>query len=68
MEILILGILLNKKMISNELQFKFHLLEMVAFEEYKKSTPEEKEKIVSQLGRFEADEIIKEIEEKARLL
>lgn len=41
---------------------------MVAFEEYKKSTPEEKEKIVSQLGRFEADEIIKEIEEKARLL
>jgi len=68
MEILIPGILLNKKMISNELQFKFHLLEMMAFEEYKKASPKEKEKIVSQLGRFEADEIIKEIEEKARLL
>lgn len=68
MEILILGILLTKKMISNELQFKFHLLEMAAFEEYKKATPEEKEKIVSQLGRFEADEIIKEIEKKSKLL
>ena len=55
-------------MISNELQFKFHLMEMMCFEEYKKASPEEKEKIVSQLGKFEADEITKEIEEKAKLL
>lgn len=49
-------------MISAALQFKFHILEMSVFEEWKKANKKDKEKIVKKLGRYEADEIIKEIE------
>ena len=55
-------------MISPELQFKFHLLGMAVFEDWKKAGPEERDEIAKKLGEYEAEEIIKEINAKAKLL
>jgi len=52
-------------MISPQLQWKFNILEMMVFQDYQKAGPKEKEKIVEKLARYEADEIIKEINREA---
>jgi len=49
-------------MISQELQSKFQILEMIAFEKWKKASPKEKKNITKKLGEYEAKMIIKEIE------
>lgn len=44
-----------------ELQAKFTILEMAVFQTWLKAKPKEREKIVRDLAKYEADEIIKEI-------
>lgn len=50
-------------MISHSLQQQFHLLETMAFIEWQKASPKERERITRELARFEAKEIIREINE-----
>lgn len=55
-------------MISPQLQFKFHLLEMSVYETWLKADPKEREKITKELGEYEGKEIIKEINKEAEKL
>ena len=55
-------------MISETLKIKFQYLEMLAFEEWKKSSKKERNKICKKLGEYEGREIIKEIEFQANQL
>lgn len=48
------------------LDHKFKLLEMAAFDTWKAAGPEEREKIVAALGKYEAEMIIKDIRERIR--
>jgi len=56
-----------QSMISQTLRSKFHILEMVAFQEWKTATPERQRKITRRLARFEARMIMQEIEEQVRI-
>jgi hypothetical protein len=54
-------------MISEALRLKFQILETAMFDEWKQSNSERQREITKKLGVFEAKEIIKEIESKAKL-
>jgi hypothetical protein len=48
-------------MISNQLQATFKILETLAFEKWKVASPKQREKICADLGKWEGEQIIKEI-------
>lgn len=48
--------------ISKNLEIKFQMIEFAGFEEWKKSSEKERLNLCKKIGRWEAKEIIKEIE------
>jgi hypothetical protein len=54
-------------MISETLRFKFKILETAAFPVWQKAKPEERERICRELGTWEGEQIIKEINEEAKI-
>lgn len=53
-------------MISSKLHTVFSVLEAEAFTRWKVASPEERKKITSELGKLEAELIIKEINEEVK--
>ena len=55
-------------MISEKLQLKFWILTSAAFELWRKANQKERNRITKNLGKYQAKEILKEIEKEVEII